>query len=139
MMNTKGFDAVFDRLCSYIEENSIFNDTDISTTKEGDFYPKIVVSDIQNSVTSKTTGGIETHSLIGIELNIYAKAKKVDNKMYSGRSITRSLAETCDKVLGDLCGMTRVTARGMDNADPTIDRYIMRYNATQNDQRNFFY
>ncbi len=57
MMNTKGFDAVFDRLCSYIEENSIFNDTDISTTKEGDFYPKIVVSDIQNSVTSKTTVG----------------------------------------------------------------------------------
>lgn len=138
-MNTMGFDAAFEKLREYIHEKSSFGVVDVSKTKEGETYPKIVVSDIENSLIGKTSGGIETHSLIGMEINIYAKTKKVDGKVCSGRSITRALSLLVDDVLSDICGMERVTARSMDNADPSIDRFIMRYNATQNDQRNYFF
>ena len=138
-MNTNGFDKVYDTIKTVVLNNSEIGDVNISTTTEGSKYPKIVVSDIENSIASKTTGNMESISLIGIEINIYAKTKKVNGSIYTGRMQTRHLAKLVDVAVSDICGMSRITARAIDNADPQIDRYIMRYNGYQHDQRGFFY
>lgn len=138
-MNTNGFDRVYDTIKTVVLNNSEIGDVNISTTTEGSKYPKIVVSDIENSIASRTTGNMESISLIGIEINIYAKTKKVNGSIYTGRMQTRHLAKLVDAAVSDICGMSRITARSIDNADPQIDRYIMRYNGYQHDQRGFFY
>lgn len=138
-MNTSGFDYVYAVVNKYVSAHSEIGNIDISTTTEGSDYPKIVMTDIENSISSRTTGGMESISLIGVEINIYAKTKTVNGSIKTGRQITRYIAELVDRAISEYCGLRRVTSRYMENADPQIDRYIMRYNGYQHDQKGFFY
>lgn len=137
MLNFNGFDTVVLALNEYMSEKH--PKVEVCTTAEGEHFPKIVVEDIETQSVNRTLGGMESYSLISVQVSIYAPQMTVGNTVYSGRNITRQLASEVEYVLGDLCGMNRTSSRPVQNADRNIDRYVMVYTALQNDKKNLFY
>lgn len=138
MINKSGFDCVFESIQQHLTLHSI-NSPVIKTTPTGDIYPLVVVDDADNPNVARTTDGIDSISLVGIEINIYAKEKTVGTKKMSGRSIAIELRGLIDEVCTDMYGMKRIMCKPTPNIDNAIYRITMRYNAKQNDNRSFFY
>lgn len=135
MLNLKGFDKVLsvlnERLRKY--DSSI----EVATTPEGTRFPLVVVTDIENQSVNRTYGGIESYSVLSIQVDIYARQKTFKNITYSGRNITRKIACEVDYILTE-CGLKRTSSRAVQNADRSIDRYVMTYTVLQNDNKNYF-
>ena len=135
MLNFTGFDKVVailnDRLQQY--DSSI----EVSTTAEGTHFPLVVVNDINSQSVNRTYGNIESYSMLSVQVDIYARQKRVGTNTLSGRMITHDIASKVDHILSSL-GMKRSSARTVQNEDASISRYVMVYTVIQNDKRNYF-
>lgn len=135
MLNFTGFDKVVailnDRLQQY--DSSI----EVSTTAEGTHFPLVVVNDINSQSVNRTYGNIESYSMLSVQVDIYARQKRVGTKTLSGRMITHDIASKVDDILSSL-GMKRSSSRTIQNEDASISRFVMIYTVIQNDTRNYF-
>lgn len=136
-MNQNLFNSVYKELKNHLEKNSNYNPT-VKTIPTGETYPLVVVEEVENSISSRTSCGIQTTSLIGIEINIYTKAKPIGTIKYANRTIAIELSNLVDEVLDKMYGMRRVTSKPTPNVDTTIYRKTMIYNRIQNDNRSRF-
>lgn len=136
-MNGHGFDTIYLRLKSHLNEHSEYKPK-VQTTEVGTIYPKVVVSEIENSLIGRTFS--DSISLLGIEIKIYAKPMNKGTITYAGRTIAREIRDHVDVVCGDIYGMRRVTCKPTPVIDGE-DMYCitMRYNVKQDDNRNRFY
>ncbi|WP_275905183.1 hypothetical protein, partial [[Eubacterium] hominis] len=71
MIVHKTYDSVLKALNDYLLANSEY-DPEISTTPDGDVYPKVIVEELENSTLKKDNMNIVSLSLVGIKIDIYA-------------------------------------------------------------------
>lgn len=135
MLNFTGFDKIVailhDRLQKYDES------IEVVTTAEGTHFPLVVVTDIDTQSVNRTYGDIESYSMLSVQVDIYARQKRVGTNILSGRMITHDIASQVDHILSSL-GMKRSSARTVQNEDASISRYVMVYTVIQNDKRSYF-
>ena len=132
MIVHKTYDCVLKALNEYLLVNSEY-DPEISTTPDGDVYPKVIVEELENSALKKDNMNIVSLSLVGIKIDIYAMPMKKGTKMLAGRTIARELCDLCSVVCEDMYGLKRTTCKPTPNIDDKIYRLTMIYNNVQSD------
>ena len=137
-MNQNVFNASYVELKKRLEEIKEYNPI-VKTTPSGTLYPMVVVENVENSILSQSTCNRESTSLIGIEINIYAKSMSIGTTQLSNRTIAIELSNIVDNVLVKEFSMKRVTCKPTPNVDTTIYRITMIYNTKQNDNRSRYF
>ncbi|MEG0552436.1 MAG: hypothetical protein RR533_02740 [Carnobacterium sp.] len=106
----------------------------------GSDYPIVVIESVENTTLQRLNGGLESISLIGIEINIYTKQMTVGTTTYMAVNVAKEIRNIVDEVCTDMFDMKRVLCKPTPNLDNgAIYRLTMRYNAKQNDNRSSFY
>lgn len=127
--------TVFDNVLSTLNDAFMDYDyeVDLTTTPDGDYFPRIVVEELENSSLQKDNMGIVSLSVIGIRIEIYAKARRKGTSMISGRSIACELSDVCAYVCEEIYKLKRTTCKPTPNIDDSIYKITMIYNTKQSD------
>lgn len=136
MLNFNGFERVYQTLVTELKKYD--ENIEVATTTEGTNLPLVVVEDIDYRSVNRTYGGIESYSSLSIQVNIYARQKRIKNVTLSGRKIVHDIACEVDDILTNKLGMNRTSSRSLSTMDESIYRYVMIYEVLQNDSKNYF-
>ena len=138
MINRSMFEKIYHTAKKYLEENSVFSPKVLKVPK-GESFPRVVIQMISNVNDARDSHGFISHSLIGIEADIYALEKTYDDKKYSAQQIAEEISEHCSIVFEEGFGMKRNLCQPTPNADTDIYRITMRFSVLQDDKRNVFF
>lgn len=136
MLNFNGFERVYQTLVTELKKYD--ENIEVATTAEGTNLPLVVVEDIDYRSVNRTYGGIESYSSLSVQVNIYARQKRIKNVTLSGRKIAHDIACEVDDILTNKLGMNRTSSRSLSTMDESIYRYVMIYEVLQNDSKNYF-
>ncbi len=136
-MNQKFFDIVFQGLKNHIAEHSEIK-AKVLDRPNTEIYPKIVVTEITNTSTINL-GRMESYSLLGYEIGIYAKNATINGKAMDAMDIARYLQGVIADFMDYELHMKRAMADYKDNIDNSVYCIIMRYNTKGNDYRSRFF
>lgn len=139
MINHVLADKIYSDIKKYLQSNSRFSPIVINSNNGKSVFPKVVISETRNNLKSRDMQGFESHSSIGIEINIFAEQKTIDSKVFSGKTIARELSSLCDHVCDVAYGMKRTGFDETPNIDSRVFRLTLNYSATQNDMRSVFF
>lgn len=117
----------------YLETKSKYKPKVMSMPK-GNYFPKVVITKIDDRETGKSTYGLDRKSNITLEIDIYAKEQGV-----SEVTIANELEEITKEYMGLHLGMKRTLDKPTPNIDTSVYRITMRYEAVMNEIRNVFY
>lgn len=136
-MNQKYFDIVFQGLNDHIIMHSEIK-AKVIDRPNTEIYPKIVVSEITN-ISTLNLGRMESYSLLGYEIGIYAKNTTINGKAMDAMDIARYLQGVVTDYMDYDLHMKRAMADYKDNIDNSLYCIIMRYNAKGSDYRSRFF
>lgn len=134
MINRTMYERVFLDIKKYLSIESEFKPV-VTKQPKGNKFPKVIIELISNTNTAKDANGFYSHSLVGIEINVYAKPTKELSEM----QVAEMIADECSFVCEDIYGMKRTLYSPTPNVDEDVYRLTLRYTAKQNDKRNIFF
>lgn len=132
-MNLKLYEKVYTGLKQFILDNSELS-PHVLKKPSGDLFPKVVVEEISNTSISNA-GFMESVSLLGFEINIYAK----DIGAMDSMEVARSLTDLVSRYMDNQMKFKRIMAKPTPNVDDTIYRITMRYVTQASDYRGHFF
>lgn len=133
-MNQTMFKRVYDSFRNYIMENSRFNPLVLrkpSTT----IFPNVVIT----KITDRALMVNDPHSLMGIEINIYAKDMEYDGEIILDIDICEEIEGLTDRYFGNTLKFIRILDTPTPNIDNNIYRITMQYIKAVSDNRCRFY
>ena len=136
-MNQEYFDIVFQGLKDHIKTHSEIK-AKVLDRPNTEIYPKIVVTEITNTSTLNL-GRMESYSLLGYEIGIYAKNATINGKAMDAMDIARYLQSVVEDYMDYEIHMIRAMTAYKDNIDNSLYCIIMRYNANGSDYRSRFF
>lgn len=136
-MNQEYFDIVFQGLKDHIKTHSEIK-AKVLDRPNTEIYPKIVVTEITNTSTLNL-GRMESYSLLGYEIGIYAKNATINGKAMDAMDIARYLQGVVADYMDYELHMKRAMSDYKDNVDNSLYCIIMRYNANGSDYRSRFF
>lgn len=138
MINRSMFEKIYQTAKKYLEQNSVFSPKVLNVPK-GESFPRVVIQMISNANESRDSYGFISHSMIGIEVDIYALEKTYGDTKYSAKQIAEGISDDCSIVFEEIYGMKRNLCQPTPNADTDVYRITMRYAALQDDKRNVLF
>lgn len=136
-MNPIYFDIVFASLKKYVEKNSKIK-VKVLDRPNTEIYPKIVVSEITNT-SLINIDRMESYSLLGYEIGIFAKNATIDGTVMDAKDIARYLQGIVADFMDYEAHMKRAMADYKDAIDNSLYCIIMRYNTKGCDYRSRFF
>ena len=131
-------EKVYQELKSCLEK-SRFAPAVMNMIDDAQSYPKVVIGELSNTQSVRDGNGMISHSLIQIEVDIYAKNQTYEGIEYSGKDIAVELIDACDEICDGEFGMKRDSWKPSVNIESGYYRLSVVYKATQNDMRNVFF
>lgn len=120
-------------------EKSRFAPAVMNMMDDAQSYPKAVISELSNTQSVRDGSGMISHSLIQIEIDIYAQNQTYEGVEYSGKDIAVELMDVCDEICDGGFGMKRDSWKPSVNVESGYYRLTVVYKATQDDMRSVFF
>ena len=100
-------------------------------------FPLVVMREINNTKSNSISGkiGLENHSNMTYELDIYA----VDINDINNITIARSIQNDIDVFFSSMLGLNRIYASPTSNIDQNVYRVLMRYTGIYNNSKGLFF
>ena len=126
-MNTVIYNTIYQRVKSYLSDNSLYSPTVVKGVPSRSKYPLVVVYEIDNYVSAYTTCFEETKDNYIYEFDIYAKNQTSGATVIASIEIAREIVGLIDKVMSNIGGK-RAYVSPTPNIDKTLYRIVARYN-----------
>lgn len=138
MMNLAVYETLFQLFKQYVNAHSEIPIKVLKKPNTQDF-PKVVLTEITNIAASNSRYLMESYSVVGYEIDIYAIDLVVDGVSNDSMEVARYIESLVADFMEHEIGLKRVMAQPSPNIDDTIYRITMRYNGNISDYRGHFF